>query len=467
MVSEHEGIHEHATNTTRSLKLRALRAGSWVVTSHVVAQFLRLLGNLVMTRLLAPDAFGIMAIAMTVQAIVSLCADTGLRQAIIQSPNGGTVSFLNTAWTLEILRSCFIWATCLLIAIGLFAAGSFGWLPPGSVYSTPVLPAVIATMSLSAVIQGLQSMNAILAHRNLELHRLTLIELFAQVFGLVIMGILGWLTHSIWSFVAGGLLSTTLTTFLTHAWLHGPASRFEWDRKVLNELLHFGKWIWLSSTVGIIAGNGDRLLLGLWVDAKVLGYYSIALNLAAALDGLANRLFSSVSFPALSEVARSQPERLPALYFRMRRVSDLAFVGLAGLLFASGQEIINFLYDARYTPAGWMLQWLSFSLLFSRYGLTQNCYLSVGRPNYWSLVNATKLITILLLVPAFFYTFGIQGAIVAIAFHMAPPTLLIFWLNQKLELNNFRLEIGALSAWPIGWLLGYCFNTIIHIYAVH
>src|ERR1017187_4698746 len=119
MVSEQEGTHERASKSARSLKFRAFRAGSWVLTSHVVAQFLRLLGNLVMTRLLAPDAFGIMAIAMTVQGIVSLCADTGLRQAIIQSPNGGRASFLNTAWTLEIVRNCFIWVVCLFIAVGL------------------------------------------------------------------------------------------------------------------------------------------------------------------------------------------------------------------------------------------------------------------------------------------------------------------------------------------------------------
>ena len=197
MVSEEEGSHERLSKNARSLKFRAFRAGSWVVTSHVAAQLLRLIGNLVMTRLLAPDAFGVMAMAMTVQGIVSLCADTGLRQAIIQSPNGGKPLFLNTAWTLEIWRSWMIWAVCLAIAIGLYAAGSLGWLPPGSGYATPVLPAIIAVMSLSAVIQGFQSMNAILAHRNLELHRLTLVELFTQVVGLLVMGFLGCLTHSI------------------------------------------------------------------------------------------------------------------------------------------------------------------------------------------------------------------------------------------------------------------------------
>src|ERR1039458_9830619 len=118
MVSEEEATHERTSKNARSLKFRAFRAGSWVITSHVVAQLLRLIGNLVMTRLLAPDAFGVMAMAMTVQGIVSLCADTGLRQAIIQSPNGGNPSFLNTAWTLEIWRSWMIWAVCPAIAIG-------------------------------------------------------------------------------------------------------------------------------------------------------------------------------------------------------------------------------------------------------------------------------------------------------------------------------------------------------------
>src|SRR5262249_52416768 len=86
------------------LKVRVFWAGSWIVGGHVFALALRLLSSLIMTRLLAPDLFGIMAIATAVHVVVALLADVGLFQSIVQSPRGEDPSFLNTAWTLQVVR---------------------------------------------------------------------------------------------------------------------------------------------------------------------------------------------------------------------------------------------------------------------------------------------------------------------------------------------------------------------------
>jgi O-antigen/teichoic acid export membrane protein len=119
------------------------RTGGWILIGYALALILRLLGNLIMTRIFVPDVFGIMAIATVVQVIISLLSDIGLFQAIIQSPNGEKPSLLNTAWTVQALRGCLIWAACIAVAVGLLAANTWGWLPPSSVYANPVLPAVI------------------------------------------------------------------------------------------------------------------------------------------------------------------------------------------------------------------------------------------------------------------------------------------------------------------------------------
>lgn len=460
-MTKNEHVGQQTTAPAPTLKSRALRAGSWVLFGYGTSQALRLAGNLIMTRLLTPEAFGIMAIAMTVQGIVSLCADVGLRQAIIQSPNGDKPHFLNTAWTLEIVRNWGIWVVCLVVAIGLCGAGQLGWVLDKTVYAAPILPAVIAATSFTAVIQGFQSMNAIIAHRTLNLRRMIYLESASQVVGLVTMATMAWLTGSVWSFVVGSLFSMATTSVLTHLILPGPPSRFAWDRSVLHELLHFGKWIWLSSAIGIVAATGDRLLLGAWFAAATLGIYSIAANLAVVLEGLSHRLFSSVSLPALSEVVRTDPKRVRSVYLRMRWVSDPWFIGLAGFLFAAGESIIGVLYDSRYAAAGWMLQWLSFGLLFSRFSLTQNCYLALGRSSYLSLLSAMKLVSLFALLPAGYFAFGLEGAVLGIAFHMAVPTITIFVINHRHGLNSWLLEIGVLAIWPIGWLVGVAFREVL------
>jgi O-antigen/teichoic acid export membrane protein len=455
MVSEPDKISYPQSLNTSSLKSRVFRAGSWTLLGYIVGLFLRLGGTLVFTRLFTPEIFGIMAVAMAFHLVITLLADVGLRQAVIQSPNGENRSFVNTAWTLQVLRGWLIWSVCGSVAVGLYAADVQGWLPSDSVYVTRDLPAVIAAISFSAVIVGFQSMKAVIVNRALDLKRITLIELTAQIVSLLVVVVAGWATRSIWSLVVGGLVASALVTVLSHVWLDGPVDRFAWDRMALKELMHFGKWVFLSSALSALAINGDRLLLGGWVNPAMLGYYSIASNLATMVDGAANRVFGAVSLPALSEIVRRQPERLPALYIRMRRVTDAAMVGMAGFLFAAGEWIIGLMYDPRYAPAGWMLQWLSFGLLFSRYALAQNAYLALGRPSYVTAINITKLVSLFVFVPGLFYAFGVPGAILGIALHLAPTVSFVFWLNRKHGLNDVGVELAAIGMWPIGWLMGF------------
>ena len=84
----------------------------------VGTQALRLGGNLIMARLLVPDMFGIMAISTTLSVVLHLLSDVGLRQNIIQSPRGDDPLFLNTAWTVQLLRGILLFAVTLLIAFG-------------------------------------------------------------------------------------------------------------------------------------------------------------------------------------------------------------------------------------------------------------------------------------------------------------------------------------------------------------
>jgi O-antigen/teichoic acid export membrane protein len=440
-----------------SLKFRVFRAGSWAVVGYGAALVLRLLGNLVLARLLTPDVFGIMAVATVINVLVGLFSDIGLHQAIIQSKNGQNQDFLNTAWTIQIIRGVWIWIICVFVAALLHIGDVNGWIESSSVYGNPVLPAILAVGPFASVILGFQSIKHVSMSRQLELRRLTLIELIQMFVGLAIAIVLGWLTHSIWSFIVSGLLGSMVTVLLSHFWLPGPRDRLAWDRAALDELMRFGRWVFLSSIIGVLAMNGDRLLLGGWLTATSLGLYSIASGLSSFVDGIAGRIFSSVSLPALGEIVRERPERLAEVLFRMRWGVDSIFVGMAGFLFATGQKIVAILYDPRYLPAGEMLQVLSFGLLFSRYSLAQTAFVALGKPEYIAVINVTKLISLFGVVPLMFYTFDVQGAVLGIALCMFPTVPLTFWFNQKHGLNNIALEVGVLWMWPLGWLVGAAF----------
>ncbi len=437
-----------------SLRSRVFRASFWTLGGNFVKLPIQLLSSLITTRIFEPQIFGLVATSMAIYVMVCILADIGLGQAVFQSPNGEKPSFLNTAWTLRQLQGWLIWIMCAVFAGALHASNSWGWIPSNSVYANPILPAIIVVTAFSSVILSLQSMKAWVLNRTLNLRRITFIEIIAQIVSIVFIVSVGWLTRSIWAFIIGGLVASAMKTLLSHIWLRGAADRLAWDREALRELIHFGKWILLSSSITGLTTNGDRLMLAGLLNPSTLGFYSIASNIAATIEGIASPLMSNVMLPALSESARQNRDRLSKTYFRIRWILDTTMIGAAGFLFATGDWIINFLYDPRYAQAGWILQWLSFIPIFSRYNLAQSAYMAIGRPNYLFALNLINLASLFSMVPLLFYAFGIPGAIIGIAFYKAPSVLLMFWLNHRHRLNNFILEFTVLSAWPVGWLAG-------------
>jgi len=438
-----------------SLRSRAFRAGRWIFLGHFSGLVVRFAGTIVLTRIFSPDVFGILAVIMSVQVILTLLTDIGLRQAVIQSPNGGDLDFLRTAFSLQILRGVFVWLLCVLFSVALAFAISYQLLPTQSVYANANLPLYLIVASLSSILLGFQSTKAITASRNLQVERVSILEFVVQLVSLAFLVGVGLLTRSIWSYIYGMLFSAAITTVLTHFFLKGPRDRLGWSRSAAKQLFRFGRWTFLSSTLSAFAANGDKLLLGGWLNAQTLGLYSVSSNLVSVPEGLANRMFGAVSFPALSEAARSRPERFAGIYLRMRWFSDAALLFIAGLLFSAGSSIVGILYDARYASAGWMLQYLSFSLVFTRYGIAQSAYLALGLPQYVTLLSLAKLVSLFSLTTVLFYIHGVQGAVLGIAFHMFLTSACTVYLSSKHGLNSARLELGVLACWIVGWVAGY------------
>ncbi len=105
----------------RSLRQRIIHAGLWTIGGHASSQILRLISNLLTTRLLVPEAFGIMALANTFVLGLALFSDVGLGQSVVRSKRSEDPAFTNTVWTLQALRGCLIWSLCLGLAFAVYA----------------------------------------------------------------------------------------------------------------------------------------------------------------------------------------------------------------------------------------------------------------------------------------------------------------------------------------------------------
>lgn len=438
-----------------SLRQRAVSASAWNLGALVASQAMRLGGNLVMTRLLMPEMFGIMVISTTVAVILGLLSDIGLRQNIIQSKRGDDPVFLNTAWTVQILRGFALCLLSLLVAGLAWLAQIFSLWPADSTYAAPELPLVLAVTSVSAVIYGFQSTKVAVAFRTFQQRKVVLTELYAQGAGLLVMFGVGYLTGSIWSLVASSLVSAVVTIILGHTWLHGPSNRLQWDQSALKELVAFGRWIMLSSAVGVLAMQGDRIWFGGSMSAAELGIYSIAILLLGAIELGTRRLVSAVALPAFSEAVRSDDiERLRKIYYRFRLVFDIALLFACGFLLTASPLIVGWMYDSRYEGAGKMLAVLSLSFITLRFTLAHQVWIALGLTKYQAIDNIIRFASLCVLLPILLSVGGINYAIWGVALHSLPTILLIYYINRRLGLFDIGYELFVLPVLCAGAVVG-------------
>jgi O-antigen/teichoic acid export membrane protein len=454
-------LPDPSVSSIRGLKQRALRAGRWSVFGFAATQGIRLVSTLVMTRLLAPSMFGVMAIALMVNMIASLLTDLGIRQNIVQSQRGADPVFLDTAWTVQIVRGFIIWAIALLLSAALWLAGDLGHLSGDTVYATPILPWVLAISSFSVVISGFSSTKGEVAQRNLDQRRLIQIELASQLVAFAFMVLIAYETRSIWSLVAGQLIAGVVAVVLSHAVLPGAANRLAWDADSLEEIVAFGKWIFASSFVGVFALYADRMVLGGLVTPSVLGQFAVAATLVAAVQGVFAKLYVAVVMPVLSETVRGDRDRLKEVFYRVRVPTDLALLFCAGFLAATGQLVVDILYDRRYAEAGWMLQILAVSLVWSRYNATQQLYLALGQPKYVAFLNFARFVSVFAALFVCFRLGGIRGAIWGFALYQIVIALMSYRFNAQLRINDFARDLGVLVALPLGFGAGWGLEWIV------
>ena len=445
-----------------TFRVRILRAGGWTVVGHVGTQFLRLVSNLIMTRLLLPQMFGVMAVANVVLTGLNLVSDLGVSQNIVQHRRGADAAYLNTAWTTQILRGGVIWVGCLLFAAGLKLVDVFHLIGAGTTYAQPGLPALIAGVSFYGLVGGFNSTKIATANRSLALSRLVQIDIYSQLSALCVMVVWALLSPTAWALVGGGIVSSLTRLALSHFFLPGERNRLHWDREAFHDIFSFGKWIFVTSILGFLAANGDRIILGGLVDANTLGVYVIAAFMISAINQIFQRLTNNVAFPALAEVARDRPADLRRTYYKFRAPLDVSSLLATGLLFSAGDLLVRILYNHRYQAAGHMMEILSVGIFEVRYGLVAACMMALGKPRLLAPVIFVQLL-VLLLVPPAYHRFGMDGALWVIAASYLCTMPVTFYMKITHGLLDLRKELIVLPCVPIGYFAGIALNKLAEL----
>ena len=321
------------------------------VLGFVISNAIRFGGNLVLSRIFAPDVFGLMAIITAIMIGLELLSDIGIRTSVVQNEHGEAPSFLKTAWTMQVIRGLLLWLILCVVAF-----------PLAGLYNEPLLVYILPVLGLTMVIKGFTSTSEFLYQRKLIIKEPLYLEIFSQFIGLVTTLCFAIYFQNIWAFVFGWIVSIFVKTLGSHLYLRDGIVGFELNRHYFSQIIKFGKWIFLATVLTYISGQGDRLLLGVLLTKTELGLYNLASMFAQLIATLFVTLSSKIILPALCKANNDSQSELTQALIKVRRYILTGFVPVILILATFGHMLIELLYTEPYHNAGSILQLLTIAI---------------------------------------------------------------------------------------------------------
>lgn len=415
-----------------SLARAAMDSGKWTLIGFGAVQVLRLVSNLVMAKLLAPQAFGLMAMVGAVLQGLQMLSDIGIGPSIIQSQRGEDRAFLNTAWTLQALRGAGIWGVACLLSI-----------PLAAFYAEPMLWKLIPVVALTAVVQGLNSTALFTLNRRMSIAGITLLDVLVQVLqvGVMIAWALG-VERSVWALIAGGFAASIARAVISHYLVKGPSDRPRLEPAAIRSIISFGGWIFLSTLLTFFALQGDKFLIAKRVSMSDIGVYAIALMFVTIPLDVIRRLGEKVAFPAYSRVINDGGEFAPIfarIRFPLCSVGAMLVTGAASV----SPDFLHMVYDTRYDAARDYIPLMGLGCLLLLLETTSGmALLSLGRAKLIAAGSLAKLVGLVVFVPLGF-RFGaqfpggaLQGAVLGVT-----VSELLRYLVSALSVRSMGLPV--------------------------
>ena len=411
-----------------SIKKLAYRGAFWTIGGFGFSYGLRFFNNVILARLLGPEPFGLMLVVNTLLIGLELFSDVGIGQSIISNSKGEEPVFLNTAWTIQIIRGFALWIICLIITV-----------PAAHFYKDERLLWLLPFVGFSSVLSGLASTNLSVLNRQLALDKLMLFDLGAQVFSIGVMLVLAWYKASIWSLAIGGVSSHVFRLIVSHRLNNKFHNRICWDKEAVKQILSFGKWMFVATALMFLAEQADRLILAKLIGFTMLGVFNVAYTFAAIPREIIKKLGNRVIFPTISKYKDLPRSTLRSKILYQRRKILLGFALFLASLVSIGDLVIKTLYNYKYVQAMWMMPILCTGIWFSVLFYTNSpALLAIGKPLYSAQSNFARFLMISLGLPlAFNFTSslgltGTLGAIIVIALSDLPLYLVnIYGLGRE------------------------------------
>ncbi len=436
---------DHDESHFRALESRALKGTYFIVAFYGLGMGLRFVSSIILTRLFAPELFGLMTLLTTIIVGLNLFSHIGFEDNVIQNPRGDEEPFINTTWTVQVLRGIALWLVMAVVA----------W-PVARLYDSRLLW-LLPVVGFGSVISGFSSPNLLSLSRHLGVGRLSTLELTCQ-FVLFSVAV-GWayFNRTIWALVVARLASEVVRTLLSYRIVKGGVRpRFVLEREAAHSLFSFGRWILIGTALTFLASQSDRLILPKLLPKstafQVLGVYGIAFSLSDLPRQIIAQFSTRVGFPFIAKFAHKTRSEFRKALLKYRMMILAVGAVLLTFTICVGDVFILHVYKKPYHAAAWMIAIFGLGLWHTLlYSTVSPAIMSLQKAHYNALANLLYFVTLIVLLPLGYSYFGIVGAVAAVAVSDVPMYFVNVYASYRQGLGMLRQD-GLMTLVFIGTL---------------
>lgn len=415
-----------------NIAARSIKGSGWVFSLNIGQQLLSLVTLVVLARILFPSDFGLVGIATLTIAMLNVFTETGFGMALIQKRED-IRSFLNSAWTLSLVRGVIIFIFLILIAplVAFF-------------FNAPAVTPILQVLAFTVVLQGLTNIGVIAFQKELEFDKQFIFQFTGSLAVFVSTISAAFILRSVWALVIGALVGSAVTLLMSYV-LHPYRPRLDFDRSRIGELWGFGKWVFASTIIIYFLMNGDNLFVGRFFGVASLGFYQIAYTISNLPATQITHVVSNVAFPAYSKLQHDL-KALRSAYLRGLQLTAALSIPLGVGIFVLAPEFVTVFLGQRWMPMVLPLQILClFGVLRSILAASGPVFYSLGRPDIEAKVPALQLLVMILLI----YPLAMKWDLAGVAATVCIAALIILVIIVHLVMNLLKMNISERKLWLV------------------
>ncbi|MBC5668849.1 lipopolysaccharide biosynthesis protein [Eubacterium sp. AF15-50] len=417
----------------------------WRFAERCGAQGIAFVVSIVLARLLAPEAYGVIALVTVFTNILNVFVDSGMGNALIQRKNADDTDF-STVFFFNMLL-------CIVLYAGMFVAAP--WI--AAFYENPELTAVVRVLSLTLIISGVKNVQQAYVSRTMQFKKFFFSTLGGTI-GSAVVGIaMAYAGFGVWALVAQQIFNQTVDTiilWITVKWR--PKLKFSFKR--LKGLFAYGWKLLASSLLDTVYNNIRQVIIGKVYSSADLAYYNKGKHLPYLVITNVNVAIDSVLFPAISS-KQDEIDRVKAMTRRAIKTSSFIIWPIVLGLAACAEPVVRILLTEKWMKCVPFLKIFCFTYGFwPIHTANLNAIKAVGRSDIFLKLEIIKktigIISILISMP-----FGVLA--MAMAYLITSPLSAIVNATPNRKLLGYKYREQLADMLP-SMLLGAFMAMVVY-----